>query len=239
MTMRALVGGRLKFESVLFATDFSPGSYPASLYAKAMAEHLKCPLVVLHVFLPNANSRGGIAQQRNSLEELLELAADALAPQPGGATALLLEGDAAEVISAHANAADNALLLLGTHGRNMVAQKVLGRVTAPVLTVGAHIPEVHKTLTLRRILFAADCSPFSVQSAAVASAFAASFLSRMDVVDESQAPVSSRPVQEEILSRLHSGEHDMLVLGIEPVPAFHLIADAPCPVLTLPVASSQ
>ena len=48
MPIRALVDGRLKFESVLFATDFSPGSYPASLYAHALATHLACPLTVMH-----------------------------------------------------------------------------------------------------------------------------------------------------------------------------------------------
>ena len=239
MPIRALVDGRLKFESVLFATDFSPGSYPASLYAQALATHLSCPLTVMHIFVPNPNARGGLVQQRSSLEELIGLAVDALSPRVGGATSLLLEGDAAEVIPHQAKQSGNALLLLGTHGRNTVAERVLEQAAGPTLTVGAHLPEVHKGLTLRRILYAADCSPLSVQTAALASAFAASFHSRMEVVDESQGPISSPPVQDAILRRLRADECDLLVLGAESASTFRLIATAPCPVLTIPAASVQ
>jgi nucleotide-binding universal stress UspA family protein len=239
MPIRGLFDGRLKFDSVLFATDFAPGSYPASLYAQGMATHLACPLAVLHVFLPNPNARGGITQQRSSLEELLALAVDALAPRAGGGTSLLLEGHAAEVIPRQANQAGNALLLLGIHGRNTVAEEVLNRVAVPTLTVGAHIPEVHKRLTIQRILYAADCSPLSVQTAAFTSAFATSFHSRMEVVDESQGKISSVPAQEAILRRLHAGDCHLLVLGAEPASVLRLIAEAPCPVLTIPGASVQ
>jgi nucleotide-binding universal stress UspA family protein len=231
--------GGLKFDSVIFATDFAPGSYPASLYAQAMATHLACPLAVLHVFQPNPNARGGIGQQRSSLEELLALAADALAPRAGGVACLLLEGDTAEVIPRQAKQAGDALLLLGIHGRNTVAEKVLDRVTVPTLTVGAHIPEVHKELTIRRILYAADGPPLSVQGAAFASAFASSFFSPLEGADESRGPISSAPAQEELLLRLRAGDCDLLVLGAEPASVLRLIAEAPCPVLTIPGAFVQ
>ncbi len=239
MPVRALVNGRLKVESVLFATDFSPASYPASLYATALAAHLTSALTIVHVFLPNATARGGPAMQRSSLEELLGLTVDALAPRAGGAKSLLLEGDPAVAILQLANESGNALLLLGTHGGNSVAQKILHQVTIPTLTVGPHVPEVHKALAIRRILYAADCSPLTVQAAALASAFAGSFASRMEVADESQGPVSSQHAQEEILRRLRADQCDLLVLATEPIPAFRLITESPCPVLTIPGACVQ
>jgi len=44
MPTGALVDGRLKPDSVIFATDFAPGSYPASLYVRAMAP---CPVLTI------------------------------------------------------------------------------------------------------------------------------------------------------------------------------------------------
>lgn len=239
MPVHALVEGRLKLDTVLFATDFSPASYPASLYARALATHVGSALTVVHVFLPSASARGGPAMQRSALEELLELSTDALAPKPGGAKSLLLQGDPAVVIPRLANEWGNALLLLGTHGGNSVVRRVLEQVTIPTITVGPHVPEVHKRLTIRRILYAADSSPFCVGALALANAFSNSFCSRMEVVNESQGPVLSEEAQEEILRRLRADQCELLVLGVEPTSAFRLIAKSPCPVLSIPATSVQ
>ena len=174
--------------------------------------------------------------QRSSLEELMDLTVDALAQRGGETKSLLLEGDPAAGIARLANESGNALLLLGTHGANAVAQKILQHVAIPTLTVGTQVAEVHKALTIRRMLYAADCTPTTIQAAAFASALAASFSSRMDVVDESQGSICSERAQEDILHRLRSEDYNLLVLGTEPISAFRLIAESPCPVLTIPGA---
>jgi len=98
MPVRGLVHGHLSVRSILFATDFSPASYPASLYAVALAAHFECVLTLVHVFLPSqssqeAEARGGIvSEQRRLLQQRLALTTSALAQDAGKATSVLLEG---------------------------------------------------------------------------------------------------------------------------------------------------
>ena len=296
MPVRGLVNGRLKFDSVLFATDFSPASYPASLYATALAAHFRAVLTLVHVFLPSqsagdAEARAGIiSQQRTLLQQQLELTAHALTPT---ATSLLLEGDPSVILPQAADESRNAILLLGTHGGNSVerhllgsvAENILRRSAIPTLTVGQHVATAGNVLPFQRILYATDTSPVAAQAAPLACAFARSFCSRLEVVsviDESEGAVArivaeldfrtqqelsanlaercvhfeqprsvtySQHAHDEILGRLKKDNCDLLVLGIEQKSslgfsdrnsgAFRIIAESPCPVLTITDASCR
>ena len=266
----------LKFAPILFAADFSPASYPASLYATALATHLASALSVVHVFQPNPSARGGLSQQRSSLEELLELTTDALRPKSGAAKSVLLEGNPSIVLPRLANDSPGALLLLGTHGGNSadhfgsVAETILRQAAIPILTVGQHVPEIHKALAVHRMLYVTDDSPVGGQAAPLARAFAAAFSSPIEVVrvldrgpnrgtnqnaDPAVEAVFAQPAvtisrphaEEEILHRLKAEAFDLLLLAIDPsstlgfnsrgTGAFRLVAESPCPVLTLTGAS--
>jgi nucleotide-binding universal stress UspA family protein len=293
MPVRGLVHGHLSVRSILFATDFSPASYPASLYAVALAAHFECVLTLVHVFLPSqssqeAEARGGIvSEQRRLLQQRLALTTSALAQDAGKATSVLLEGDPSVVVPKLANESSDAILVLGTHGGSSIERRLLGsvaenilrRTAIPTLTAGQQVITSGKARPFQRILYATDSSPVASQAAPLVCAFASSFSSRLEVVsvlNESegavarilaeldfrtqqelaanlaercvhfQAPRSvtySKHAHNEILRRLKEDSCDLLVLGIEQKSslgfadrdsgAFRIIADSPCPVLTI------
>jgi nucleotide-binding universal stress UspA family protein len=207
MTIRGLVDGRMKIESILFATDFSPASYSASLYATELAEHFRSLLKVVHVFLPSqsaqeAEARDGIvSEQRVLVREKLELTTQALTPAGGTAQSVLLEGDPSLLLPQEAAKSSGGILVLGTHGGNTlerhmlgsVAENTLRRSSLPTLTVGEQVAVSGKALPFRRMLYATDSSPVASQAAPWACAFAKSFSSLLEVVsviDEDAGPAA-------------------------------------------------
>ena len=207
MTIRGLAEGQMKIESILFATDFSPASYAASLYATALAEHFLCLLNVVHVFLPTQSAQeveardGILSEQRLLIKDKLALTARALTPAGGVAQSLLLEGDPSIVLPQEAATSTGGILVLGTHGGNTVARHLLGSVAEntlrgsalPTLTVGEQVETSGMALPFKRILYATDSSPVAAQAAPWACAFAKSFSSLLEVVsviDENAGPVA-------------------------------------------------
>jgi nucleotide-binding universal stress UspA family protein len=293
MPVRGLVHGHLSVQSILFATDFSPASHPASLYAVALAAHFGCVLTLAHVFLPSQSAQeaeakeGIVSEQRRLLQQRLELTTSVLARDAGKATSVLLEGDPSVVIPKLANEFSDAILVLGTHGggslgRHLlgsVAESILRKTAIPTLTAGQQVITSSKAPPFQRILYVTDSSPVASQAAPLACAFASSFSSRLEVVsvvDEREGAVAqilaeldfrtqqelaanlvercihfqeprsvtySRQAHDEILRRLQEDSCDLLVLGIAQKSslgfadrdsgAFRLIADSPCPVLTI------
>jgi nucleotide-binding universal stress UspA family protein len=292
-----LVGGRIEIDAILFATDFSRASYPASLYATALADHFRCVLTLVHVFLPSQSAQeaeareGKISDQRRLLQQQLELTAQALTPKGGKATAVLLDGNPSLILSEKANRSRSAMLVLGTHGGSSLGRHLLGSVAEdtlrssaiPVLTVGQHVVTSGKVGSFQRILYATDTSPVAAQAAPLACAFAKSFSSFLEVVsviDEGAGPVAtivaeldfrtqhelsanlpqrcvhfeqprsvaySQHAHDEILRRVKQDDCDLLVLGIQQKSslgflgrnsgAFRIIAESPCPVLTITEAA--
>jgi nucleotide-binding universal stress UspA family protein len=138
---------------ILVPTDFSESSYKALTYASAFAESFGAELYLLHVvqdlslFLPDAVSGMPpylppadqmLATVRESLDRLARERLDRLTVHR-----LAREGSPfAEIIScAKENAID--LIIMGTHGRGLlahmlmgsVAEKVVRKAPCPVLTV--------------------------------------------------------------------------------------------------------
>jgi nucleotide-binding universal stress UspA family protein len=197
MTIRALSEGSIRMDAILFATDFSPASYAASLYATALAEHFHSVLTGVHVFLPNQSAQefearsGTASDQRKLVQQKLELTTQALAPRGGTGKSLLLEGDPSVMLAKEASLSNIALLVLGTHGGNRVARHLLGSVAEnilrrsaiPVLTVGPHVLTSDRVPPpFQRILYATDASPVAAQAAPLACAFAKSFSALLEVV---------------------------------------------------------
>jgi nucleotide-binding universal stress UspA family protein len=203
MPVGGLANGNISVHSILFATDFSPASYPASLYAIALAAHFRSDLTLVHVFLPSQSAQeaeakdGIVSEQRRLLQQRLALTATAMTRGEEKATSLLLEGDPSVVIPKFANGYNGAILVLGTHGGNAVGRRLLGSVAEnvlrrsaiPTLTAGPQVITSGKALPFQRILYATDSSPVASQAAPLACAFAKSFSSRLEVVsvvDESE-----------------------------------------------------
>src|SRR5271168_3995891 len=115
MTIRALSEGRIRMDAILFATDFSPASYAASLYATALAEHFHSVLTLVHVFLPSQSAQefearaGAVSDQRKLVEQKLKLTMQALTPKGGMAKSLLLEGDPSVALAQEAGPSSGAL----------------------------------------------------------------------------------------------------------------------------------
>jgi nucleotide-binding universal stress UspA family protein len=222
------------FDPILFATDFSPASYPASVYATTLAEHFHSVLTLLHVFLPSqaaeeAEARDGVvSEQRRILRQELDLATHALTPKDGKGSSLLLEGDPSRVLPKKANEFPNGMLVLGTHGGNFLEHRLIGSVagdalqrsTIPVLTVGPHVATVGNVLPFQRIFLAADALPVAANAEILATALAQSFSSLLTVG---------------MLGDRDQDNYDLLVIGIKTNSRsmFRIIAESLCPVLTL------
>lgn len=141
---------------ILFATDFSDASRPASERAVALAKDSGAELVVVHVYEPPVRPAVDAflvprvydefeaeirSQADQGLAPIIARAADAgVAVRP-----LVLRGVADEAIARAAKDEAADLVVVGTHGRGGVARLLLGSVAArvvssapcPVLTVPA------------------------------------------------------------------------------------------------------
>jgi nucleotide-binding universal stress UspA family protein len=198
---------KLLIETVVFATDFSPASYVASLYAKALAEHFRCSLLLIHAFTPSQSAQDAEAQSglqsedRKVRQQRLDLTAAALKPQSGDAKSLLVDGDPSKMIPKAVNQMDRCLLVLGTHGGNMVERRLIGSVAenvlrqscVPTLTVSEKLSSALTPQLFQKMLYATDSSAVASQAAPLACAFARSFSSHLEVIsviDESEGSVS-------------------------------------------------
>ena len=199
--------GTMSIETVVFATDFSPASYVASLYATALAQHFECTLLLIHVFVPTQSAQDAEAQSglpsddRKSRQQRLDLTTAALKPSTREAKSLLVDGDPSKMIPKVVNQMGRCLLVLGTHGGNVferrligsVAESVLRQSCGPTLTVSEKVPATVSPHVCQKMLFATDSSAVASQAAPLACAFARSFSSQLEVIsvfDESEGPVS-------------------------------------------------
>jgi nucleotide-binding universal stress UspA family protein len=185
-------------ETVVFATDFSPASYNAGLYASAISMHFHTSLVVAHVFvltqaaLEVEAEKPLASQQRINLKHDLTLVAEVLESGKGKTEIALLDGDPRELIPELVRGTRRALIVLGTHGRGSIDRYVLGSTAEGILrhsigtalTVGPNVNILHAgALNIRRILYATDCSPEAAHAAPVAVALASAFSAELDVLN--------------------------------------------------------
>lgn len=142
-----------KFHRVLLATDFAPGSAPASEYAIALAQREQAQLVLLHACKPSKRTKSGkffelsVAEALHQLHELADHA-DALPCRPeilvefGNAGTQILEvatRKKADLIVMGLRRAGN--VLAATHLEIGTMHNVIAHAPCPVITVRSSLGE--------------------------------------------------------------------------------------------------
>lgn len=212
----------ISIETVLFATDFSPSSKNAALYGANISRRFHAHFVVVHAFtllqaaMAAESDNRTVSQQRSDLNGLLARTIRASGAESGESETMLIEGEPQEVIPALAAKRAPALIVLGTHGGNLLDRHLLGSVaegilrnsSGPVLTVGPHVPSPKNgNLAFQKILYATDCSLESAHAAPYAVAFAEAFAAHIDVLnvvrpDNIEHPALFQDIQQRLYSAL-------------------------------------
>jgi nucleotide-binding universal stress UspA family protein len=204
----------IRFDSVIFATDFSWASQNAGMYASAFSKHFASNLVVAHGFILTQAAleveveKPLSSQLRIDLFYELSRAAAALQAGRGDTETVLLDGDPRKAVPVLAHHRSPALVVMGTHGGGAIDRFILGSTAEgilrnsgePALTVGPKVNTlVAGPLQVRRILYASDCTEEAAHGAVTAVAFAESFSAELDVLNVVRSSESDCP---ERLSRL-------------------------------------
>lgn len=172
---------RIALASVLVATDFSPASRAALLYALSIVRRYGAALYLAHIVRPDTFHRADSDSARAALAEAWRegqrLTTDLLVSgQLRGIPHKLLvaQGDLWEGLAPMLRQNHIDLLVVGTRGRSGLAKMLLGSVAelvfrqapCPVLTVGPRSNTESSTpdAGLRRILYATDFTPQSLHA---------------------------------------------------------------------------
>ena len=137
----------MHFKKILFATDFSPASEAALLYATALARDSGALLLITHIEelpMPYAGGEMYFAQPEYPNPEVRRML-EAIVPPDSKVRYehRLVLGTAADDIVRVADEEKTDLIVIGTHGRTglmrvlmgSVAELVMRSATCPVLTV--------------------------------------------------------------------------------------------------------
>lgn len=196
----ALAKTQTRFETILFATDFSPAAAHAVPYVKAIAKHYDSKIFAMHVRPPVVNpmtrpetwpvdiEAAKILDQQH--REWLRQAFSGMK-----AEVLIEEGDVHSLLETEIRKNHIDLLVIGTRGRTGIGKFVLGSVAeeifrtvhCPVLTVGpnAESPRDGFAEILCATDFSAESTTASTYAIALAQEFGAS-LSMLHVVPEGE-----------------------------------------------------
>ena len=195
---------RVAFHHILCPTDFSELSDRALRRAVEIARWFGAPLTALHVIplgspalLLGGAAGGGYAMVPEELaQEDRRAAADALRRCVTASHSAdmrvrttLLEGDPAMQIEATAEALSADLVVMGTHGRSgwdrvalgSVTEKVMRRVSCPVLAVGPKGP-LNAGPLFHQIVCATDLTPASKHTLDLALSLAQESLARITLL---------------------------------------------------------
>ena len=205
-----VIGDRpeLNLRTVVYATDFSPCSKNAGLYAARMAAYFSAKLLVTHAFtleqaaLEVEIGEKRLSQQRNNLAHLLSKEAAVLGESSIDAIPILLEGDPKDVIPDLAERHKPSIIVLGTHGGGRVERGIIGSTAErilrsswwPTLTVGPQVqPVSSRTFPFQRILFATDFTVAAAYAAPYALFLAEVLGAKIDVLNVIQDDVVEHP----------------------------------------------
>jgi nucleotide-binding universal stress UspA family protein len=131
-------------ETILFATDGSAASEPASEQAIDLATQVQARLLVVSVLGASsrpseASAEAAVADSRDSLTSKAQAIVQRAKAAGTDATFLVWEGDAGEAIVAAANSENVDLIVVGSHGRSGVSRFFIGSVSDYVVR-HAHCP---------------------------------------------------------------------------------------------------
>jgi nucleotide-binding universal stress UspA family protein len=179
---------RLALNNVLVPTDFSEASERALVYARAFGEEYGAKIFVGHavnptppIFIPLEPIPVGLdAAWQDAQQQLERFTANDLVRSTRH-EAILGRGETWNVIDDIIRRHSIDLIILGTRGKHGLKKLVLGsgaeeifrHADCPVLTVGPNVPvAAGDVAAFRRIVFATDFSPGSVQALPFALALA-------------------------------------------------------------------
>jgi nucleotide-binding universal stress UspA family protein len=196
----AAAKARIRFDNILYATDFSATAKNAIPFVKTIATHFNSNILAFHVKPPIVNPmtepatwpplvEAAKAVEKEHRLELRE-AFDGF-----NAEVEIDEGDIGSNLEKTIRAHNTDLIVIGTHGRTGIAKILLGSiaeeifrtVSCPVLTVGPHSDPAKSNV--RKILFATDFSSEAPAAAAYAISLAQEFqagLTMEHVIPESK-----------------------------------------------------
>src|SRR5215510_9211114 len=188
---------RVRFDKILFATDFSEASRHAQRYAIALARLFDSRLFALHVESPAGSlmpygevspylkekMREVSDHQMRALQESLNIEGIPFA-------CILEQGDIKERISEIIRQYSIDLVVLGTHGRQGMSRTLLGStaesvfrsINVPVLTVGPHSDPFNPRQPIGHIVYATDFSADSEAAAPHALSLAGEFHTGLTVL---------------------------------------------------------
>lgn len=217
---------QVRFDNILFATDFSAAAAHAIPYVKWIAKHYEAKLVVLNVRTPAVNPMTPPASWAADLEAekaLHEQHREELQRVFAGIPThvVIEEGGIHPRLQAAMERYHTDLVVIGTRGRSgvwklflgSVAEEIFRTLSCPVLTVGPQAdPSIKRDGQIREILYATDFSPESKAGAAYAIALAQEFQARLvllhvipdlrpgDLVSVSDVTESSRALLQNFVS---------------------------------------
>lgn len=165
----------VSFKNILLATDLSPVSEKALLYARALAREHESAVYTVHVSGPDEYQLlcpEAFAETFNQFERDEAACSRILRGLLRGLPheAPLEGGQVWKIVKDVAVRNEIDLLIVGTHGRTgvqkvlfgSVAEEVLRDVSCPVLTVGTQARKPNDPFTISHVLLATDCCPGSV-----------------------------------------------------------------------------
>jgi nucleotide-binding universal stress UspA family protein len=204
--------GAIRFDRILFATDFSPISAMALPYAAAIARRFSSTLYVLHVIsaeshadLSGENRDEILAGLRQQAEQRITALLASSHFQGIAHQVLLEQGDILPVLSSVAQKQNVDLIVAGTHGRHGLQKLLLGSVAEeisrlvrlPVLLIGPEVripPEAE--VRIQRILHVTDFSAGSRRAMDYAYALARAYAAQLYFLhvseDATAEPLSAR-----------------------------------------------
>lgn len=192
---------QIAFRKVLVATDLSPLSEPALLWAKAIARRYGSELYLTHVISPAETALVPPEYWGSTQQVIEEAALQDMENLDAGLQGLhhktLLEhGGVWQSISADIYKFQIDLVVMATHGREglgrlimgSIAEEVFRRAACPVLTVGPRVTaQIIGGPEFKQILFATNFGPESLAAARYAVSLAQVFeteLTLFNVMDE-------------------------------------------------------
>ncbi len=140
----------MKFERILFPTDFSDHAAHAQRYAVSLARQYGADLHLIHVVQLfsyvvdfGMDSSAQYQSVQASLQEMMDSLMNGLADEPFSVTGELIQGDPVKEVVSTARSDNSDLIIMGTHGRaalehallGSIAEKVVRKAPCPVLTV--------------------------------------------------------------------------------------------------------
>jgi nucleotide-binding universal stress UspA family protein len=248
----------MPFRAIVVGTDFSSAARGAERYAALLATRMSGELLVVHALTleqPALEAEALTRRPSAQREEAQRLLDSVLTDAPLEPQRLLCEGNAADVIRDVSDRQAPSLVVLGTHGPGNIERRLLGStaegvlrsIPAPVLTVGPHVPLPRSPLMFRHVLCATDYSEAARHAESLAWTWARTFGCDIDVLHVRADGAAA--IRKRILERAASDDVDLIVLGahhhsrlsmhLRTGPAFQVVIEARCPVLTVSGETSK